>query len=426
MHVRREGELLSRSRSLRPGCAWALLALLTLAPAPAPAAAYESPPVLEAKKILPAKLQRGKGFHVAERVPTDGLTTEFVIQSEVGDFPARGRRILELREQEIVAIQKLRAMDDTKVFTDALKGTAERPIKAVVHMAKNPTETLKGLPDGVGRFFDRVSTGAERAYDAVASAHSAGDGAGLAATKGLEATRDVLGFEQEKRDLSKRLSVDPYTSNQELAEALDHVAYVAFSGRVGLNTLISVAVPGSLIITGTTATNNLVYDTPRGDLIVKVEERMRGVGASDEQLRAFQRNPNLTLSIQTGIAEALTRLDGVVGRLAVVDLAAGVRSEDQARFVLEGLLLLAKHHGKEKRIAELLVKGPLVARETDGSIVVPAPIDYVSWTERVAAFADRPDLAAPRRTILLTGQTTPRAMLELKGRGWILQEKVPL
>jgi hypothetical protein len=340
--------------------------------------------------------------------------------------PARGSRILELREREIVAILKLRAMNDSKVFTNALKGTAERPIKAAVHMVKNPSETLKGLPDGVGRFFDRVSTGTARAYDAVASAQSAGDGAAVVATKGLEATRDVLGYEQEKRNLAKRLGVDPYTSNQELAEALDHVAYVAFAGRLGVNTLISVAVPGSLIITGTTATNNIVYDTPRGDLVVKVEERLRTAGATDEQLRAFQRNPNLTLSIQTGIAESLSSLDGVVGRPAIVDLAAGVTSEDQARFVLEGLVLLARHHGKEKRIAELLVKGPVMARETDGSLVVPAPVDFVSWTERVARFADREDLTAPKRTILLTGQMTPRAKLELQGRGWIPKEKTPL
>lgn len=404
----------------------ALLLPIALLATQANAAEYEAPPVLEAAKILPAKLQSGKGWSVDERVPTDGLTTEFTIQSDVGDFPARGRRILELRQREIEALQKLHAMDDSKVFTDALKSTAGRPLEAAARIVKNPGETLKGLPEGVGRFFDRVSTGAERAYDAVASASSAGDGASVAASKGLEATRDALGFEQERRHLAKRLGVDPYTSNAELAKALDHVAHVAFAGRLGLNTLISVVVPGSIFITGTTAANDLVYDTPRGDLVVRVEERVRATGASDGQLRAFQRNPNLTLSIQTGIAEALASLDGVAGRSAVVVLAAGVASEDQARFVLEGLVLLTKHHGKQKRLAELLVQGPVMARGTDGSLVVPAPVDYASWSERVARFADREDLAAPRRTILLTGQTTPRAKQELKSRGWILKENSPL
>ena len=416
------------SRSTRSHPARLLLALflLLLAPLRALAADYEAAPVLEAKKILPAKLLRGKGWHVAERVPTDGLTTQFAIQSDVGSFPARGRRILELREMEIGALQKLHAMEDSKVFTAALKSTAERPLKAAVNIVKNPAETLKGLPEGVGRFFDRVSSGAERVYDAAASARSAGEGAAMVASKGLEATRDALGYEQERRNLAKRLGVDPYTSNKELTEALDHVAYVAFAGRLGVNTLISVVVPGSLAITGTTVTNDLVYETSRGDLIVRVEERLRSIGATDEQLRAFQKNPNLTLSIQTGIAESLARLDGVAGRPAAVDLAAGVTSEDQARFVLEGLVLLATHHGKEKRIGELLVRGPIVARATDGTLVVPAPIDYVSWTERVARFADREDLAAPNRAILLTGQTTPRAKRELQGRGWTLRENVRL
>lgn len=404
----------------------ASLASLSLYAPRATAADYEAPPVLEAAKILPAKLQRGKGWSVDGRVPTDGLTTEFAIQSDVGDFPARGRRILELRQREIVALQQLHAMDDSKVFTDALKSTAGRPLEAAVRIVKNPGETLKGLPEGVGRFFDRVSTGAERAYDAVAASSSAGDGASVAASKGLEATRDALGFEQERRTLAKRLGVDPYTSNTELAEALDHVAYVAFAGRLGLNTLISAVVPGSILITGTTAANNLVYDTPRGDLVVRVEERLRAAGVSDGRLRAFQRNPNLTLSIQTGIAESLASLDGVAGRPAVVDLAAGVASEDQARFVLEGLVLLTNHHGKQKRLAKLLVQGPVMARGTDGSLVVPAPVDYPSWTERVATFADRDDLVAPKRTILLTGQTTPRARQELTSRGWIVKDNSPL
>jgi hypothetical protein len=268
------------------------VACLALSAPRATAEGFETPPVLQAKKILPARLLRGSGFHVAERVPTDGLTTQFALESDVGSFPARGRRILEIREREVGAIRELQKTSRSEVFVDAMKGTAMRPVKAAANMIQKPGETLKGLPEGLGRFFDRVASGAERVYDAAAAAHDAGDGAVLVASKSVEATRDALGYEQERRNLARRLGVDPYTSNAVLSEQLDEVTKVAFTARLGVNTLISGAVPGSLAITGTSAANDLVYDTPRGDLVVRVEERLRAAGASDAQLRAFQRNPN--------------------------------------------------------------------------------------------------------------------------------------
>lgn len=401
-----------------------ILATILLASV-ASADGYEAPPVLEAKKILPAKLRSGPGFHVADEVPTDGLTTRFSLESDVGTFSARGRRLLELRESEISAIRKLRETSRKDVFVDALGRAAKKPIAAAKNMIDHPKETLDALPEGVGRFFDRVSAGAAKAYDAATRSDVAGDEKAAALAKqGAVTARDALGYEQEIRHLAKRLGVDPYTSNPELAKQLDEVASVAFAGRLGVNTLVAVVVPASIVISGTSFTNDLVYETPRGDLVVRVEEQIRASGASEEQLRAFQRNPNLTLSIQVGIAEALSRLDGVAGKPEVVALAATAASEDQARFILEALLLLVPQHGKGKHLAELLVVPPVVGRLTDGGLLVPAPIDLVSWNERVDQFVHRPELAAPKRTILLTGKATPLAKSEIAKAGWKLREDV--
>ena len=57
-------------------------------------------------------------------------------------------------------------------------------------------------------------------------------------------------------------------------------------------------------------------------------------------------------------------------------------------------------------------------------LVVPAPVDYVAWTQRVARFADRPDLAAADRQILVTGRVSPRARQELERRRWTVREGV--
>jgi hypothetical protein len=51
----------------------------------------------------------------------------------------------------------------------------------------------------------------------------------------------------------------------------------------------------------------------------------------------------------------------------------------------------------------------VVERDRDGTVVVPAPVDYVSWTRRISYFAHRRDLAAPKRIALVTGQMSPMA-----------------
>ena len=67
--------------------------------------------------------------------------------------------------------------------------------------------------------------------------------------------------------------------------------------------------------------------------------------------------------------------------------------------------------------------GPVIARDQEGALILPAPVDYISWTERVASFAKDPKLqAVPQRTLWLVGQMSPRAKQEFVANGWIVHE----
>ena len=46
-------------------------------------------------------------------------------------------------------------------------------------------------------------------------------------------------------------------------------------GTLGINTIFAVAVPEPMIMTGVRATDNLVYDAPRGDLVVLLRISLR-------------------------------------------------------------------------------------------------------------------------------------------------------
>jgi len=61
---------------------------------------------------------------------------------------------------------------------------------------------------------------------------------------------------------------------------------------------MAVAVPGSMIITGVRTVDNLVWDTPQGDLIVRVENKLKEMKVPEATSRVFMHNPALPLSLQ--------------------------------------------------------------------------------------------------------------------------------
>jgi hypothetical protein len=383
---------------------------------------FEKPAVLNAKDLVPAGRLRGAGFRVDDKVPTDGVMGIYTIRTDAatfhedaGAYQVRGRELLEIRLAEMPAIVKLNETGKTAAFTKAMGTAAVRPLEAAGNMAMNPGETVAGLPGGVGRLFDRVESGGARLF-------GSGDG-GSAAGGAATATRDALGYEQERRKLAKSLGVDPYTSNAILARKLDEIAWAAFAGRFSVSTAVSVAVPGSMVITGVRTVDDLVWDTPRGDLIVDVEKKLGEIGVPAGQVSAFTHSSVMPLSLQVAAVENLRRLGDVPGRRDVVVAIAGAATEPQVRFFATALRMLADYHEKQKPIAAIAVPGPLVGRDRDGGIVVPAPVDYVSWTERIASFAKNPELvAAPKRTLWLTGKMSARARKELQAAGWTIRD----
>jgi hypothetical protein len=386
---------------------------------------FEKPPVLNVTDLIDAKLLQGKGFRVEEKVPTDGVIGVYTLIADketfgedAGTYQVFSREMAELRLSEIPAIIKLNETSKVGTFAKSVVTTAAQPLESAGHMVMNPVDTVTGLPSGVGRFFDRVGSGVGRMWNAEPVPGTGGEEGGAAS-----ATRDVLGYEQERRELAKKLGVDPYTSNRVLAKKLDEIATTAFRTRMSVNTVISVFVPASIILTGVRTMDNLVWDTPRGDLIVRVENKLEELKVSPTQRSSFLHNAALPLSLQVAIVENLGRLGGVSGRSDVVVLAGTIATESQARFLATSLRMLAEYHEKKKPISAMAVPGPVIARDLDGALILPAPVDYVSWTERVASFATNPGFkAAPQRLLWLAGQMSPRAKQEFAANGWTIQE----
>jgi hypothetical protein len=59
-------------------------------------------------------------------------------------------------------------------------------------------------------------------------------------------------------------------------------------------------------------------------------------------------------------------------------------------------------------------------------LFIPAPLDYLSWTEGVKQFTERKEAASGTRIVWLTGKASPSTAAQLRASGWIVREQVAL
>jgi len=150
------------------------------------------------------------------------------------------------------------------------------------------------------------------------------------------------------------------------------------------------------------------------------------MGVPDESIKAFMRNPAFPLSVQTAFVENLGHLSSVPGSADVVTLANTAVSEDQARFLADAVSMLARYHQTQTSIAKITATGTVIGWDRNGAIVVEAPVDYVSWTERTSYFSHRPDLMGAKRSAWLSGQMSPLAKKNFQALGWAVHERAKL
>ena len=101
------------------------------------------------------------------------------------------------------------------------------------------------------------------------------------------------------------------------------------------------------------------------------------------------------------MVEDLKGLGDIPGRRAAAVALGNVMTEYQARFLATSLHMLNRWGQQKSPITGIQVPGVLVARDQNGTVIVPAPVDYVSWTPRIAAFVTTPALLELHHRVLV-------------------------
>jgi hypothetical protein len=361
---------------------------------------------------------------VREQVLTDGYLAHFEIDSDFGTFEAAGVPQVRQRVDEVAAIRKLVETSKGDLFAEGLKRSVTQPIEAVKNIAKDPVTSVKRAPKTVGHFFSKVGASVERGVHNITKGE---DDASASAGKIGQAAMNAAGFDKAKLDTAKQLGVDPYSDNARLQEEMDKVTWAFFAGGLPLRIGAAVASAGiAVTATQMVGVPEETYALTQSELALRDQRTLAAMRIREGDIKNFQTQRHFSTTRRHQLVKALEALPAAAGRGRVILLANACETPGQADFLVAALRMLARRQlAGTADYKELHVFGRLVgATSAAGVMEVPAPVDHVTWTAQVAAFAGRDDLGALPKVLVHTGTLSQAATAGFSAAGWRL-EAVP-
>ena len=381
--------------------------------------AYETPPTFKASDILPRALLSGPHHRVREEVVNDGYINRYTIESKFGSFDGVTSAKLRKRIREVNALAVMEEVRGTKVFRESMQEGGGDVLRGVKMFATAPVDTVKTAVSGVGKVFGRVKEhmfGSERS-DAEDARWKA-----------------IIGFSKSKREYAYDFNVDVYSTNAALQEELDDFAWLGYSGGITVAGLMT-AVPGAAgvatSVTGGSRLMNEVYATTEPvDLRKMNREKLLAMGVNEDIADLFIDNTVYSPRQQTDLVFALEDLEGVSNRQVFIKFAIGASETDVAFFRQRMAQMYAVYHQKINAVDKFVSLGRDsvlrnlgVAQTVDGVIVFHAPLDYLVWSEEMAAVFQAIDretntIANKGKELWLAGNLSPMARRNIEAAGW--------
>lgn len=421
--------------------------------AASPAERFEAEPQVDAAELVAASLLSGPGYTVEPKAQLLGYQARFHIRTAYGEIPAESVEMLAVRIAEMPAVEAIHATSVSRVLAQSTKDAVTDSGDALLRIARHPIRTVAGIPRGVATYFgrklrqwrERAGKLGDKAWQRIGhegdpyrnaegpmTATRVGDAPARAwydkpRRELTSLAKGELNHGRAKRAWAQALGIDPGTSNPLIAPRLDALAWSA----VGGNHIASLGL-GQL---GATATRTLgeaeridaaVWELDPVDLRARNRARISSWCTDETLLRRFLRHGPFGGTLQTALVEQVRALAPSSGCDALLETALMAGTEQEARFVVNAIALLRQHLGDAARGGALVPIGATLAfRASDGELLLPLPVDRVSWTAEMQTFFDRNALRAAQRSVLVTGAISPRAQHELTKRGFSLVPHLP-
>jgi hypothetical protein len=412
----------------------------------------EPEPVLAAPALAPPSLLSGPGYRVVPEVRVRGYMADFLIDTDYGPLRADSAELLSVRISEIPAMEALDRASRTDAFSHAIAERGRKTGTAILRVVEHPVDTVTGLPLGVVRyinakwksFTDKAESLGDRGtkeFETKGDPFRAPPGPMTAIrdapptegyppekknrawysrieSEGERETKRYLKYSNEKRDMVKMLGIDPNTSNPVINDKLDELAWAAVVGNFSAGAALGTITGGAAdAITWTGRLNQYVLEKTPEDLREENRQRMMKYCSDDFSVRQFLRRGGFNDTLRTALAQTYDKLKPESGCNELVELAATTRGEVEARYLTDALKMIHKRvePGKGKL---LVVDAALVWQTDEGKLLLPLPVDYLTWSHDIGDFFDDPVFKTTDRAVLIGGDASPLAMRKLTERGW--------
>jgi hypothetical protein len=383
-------------------------------------AAFEVPVALPAAHLAQPELLQGPGYVVEASAATDGLLAYFRLRTEGGEYDCHGTEMLALRVDEVRALRELAAINEGEAFLQAAGGAIAKPLEGAARIVRDPVGSVQKVPAGIAGLFQRAGRGLEQIGGAVAKGADQvrreleGEAPDPAATGAPRARQDPFGFNRNRNQWAAKVRADPYSSNPELAAALDRIAAVTFTTELAAGFGVA-AVAAPLAWVG--RVDEFVLTQPPAVVREHVASELVKLGCTPGAVSAFTANPWFTPTLQMRLLAAAGKLAGAANLDAIPTAAAQAHGEVEARFQCAVFEMLAAHKGAAP-LKSLVFLAPLVCAVTaESELLACAPLDLLLWMPETAAFAER-GAGFPKRRLLLTCRPSEAAAAGLAAAGW--------
>lgn len=394
-----------------------LFTLFTLTSSPVPAwAAYETPPIFQAKSILQPELLKGKSYIVQDKVLNDGLYNHYTLESSFGIFKAGSTSDLKILINEINAIAAMRQVETDDTVIEGLKQSGQKTAAGLKNLVVDPKGTFEGAASGVGSLFNRAkeTVGKRKMTDAEDSRFE-----------------ELVGITKSKGLIATKFGVNIYSRNQVLQAELDRLGRADYLGGLGVGVATSfVPGVGGLVLSTSGAArllNEAINNTPAPELWLQNKNKLVGMGMNVDTVELFLNNPSFSPALATILVTALDSLKGVANRELFIKVALQASDDVMAKTITKIAAMSAGYH---KEIAPLKRFTPM-ARLTqgvrkDGTRVVVLPTDYIIWNKQVAEVVTSisEEVKEGGLELWVAGSLSKQSEAELKKRGWKIHTEV--
>ena len=222
-----------------------------------------------------------------------------------------------------------------------------------------------------------------------------------------------------------KLGVDPYTTNERLAQELERVAKIdAIAGKG--SSIVAPKIPGASYVEDV---HKLVTEMDPHELRDHNLNRLLEIGVPAEKAESFLELASLTPTRQTLLLSSLESLEGVANRAVVIEQALTLETEPEALFFLESVVMAGWYHTSQTPLERMVgASGVPGALAKDGRIIVFSALDYAYWTEQgapiVSDFMKLYEGLPGRPEAWFSGGASPRFIAVAESRGWTVRTGV--